>query len=344
MPKMQLSPPPRSSGDKLPEDSDSLWGPPGEETKAVVAKLLKKKPTSRRYAVIIVHYHRLNETRELLDSIGRWEELPELILVADNSAPHYDWSFTDDATIPVTVLSFDDNPGYGLAINRAVKELPTDISQFLVVTHEVLLKPDCSGLLLDSLHKTSNAAVAAPMLCYKDQPDRIFSLGGVLSKSGRAKHVQMAKSVRQAPVGGPGHLSVDWADGSCLMMARDVFEALNGFDPRYFLYVEEIDYQFRARLAGAETVLNHDAHAFQTPSDYPLALKYRNHIALSKKMKPYLRRWRWEREIIRDIIRWLFRRTSQSPLELLKVFPAGGEIFAPRANGGAQKKPHGGTT
>ncbi|WP_027331169.1 glycosyltransferase [Marinimicrobium agarilyticum] len=40
---------------------------------------------------------------------------------------------------------------------------------------------------------------------------------------------------------------VDWASGACLAFRADTFEALGGFDERYFLYYEDVDICWRAR-------------------------------------------------------------------------------------------------
>ncbi|WP_347331362.1 glycosyltransferase family 2 protein [Marinimicrobium locisalis] len=47
---------------------------------------------------------------------------------------------------------------------------------------------------------------------------------------------------------------VDWASGACLAFRADTFEALKGFDERYFLYYEDVDICWRARhLLGLKT-------------------------------------------------------------------------------------------
>ena len=43
---------------------------------------------------------------------------------------------------------------------------------------------------------------------------------------------------------------VDWVKGSLLMMRRDVFEELKGFDERIFMYTEDMELCYRASLAG----------------------------------------------------------------------------------------------
>ena len=58
----------------------------------------------------------------------------------------------------------------------------------------------------------------------------------------------------------------DWLAGMFLFMRSDTFEQLGGFDERYFLYFEDVDFCTRARLAGFQLLLEsalkvqHDAH------------------------------------------------------------------------------------
>ncbi len=42
----------------------------------------------------------------------------------------------------------------------------------------------------------------------------------------------------------------DWLSGAFLLVRRDVFDALGGFDPAYFLYYEDVDLFRRARTLG----------------------------------------------------------------------------------------------
>ncbi len=61
------------------------------------------------------------------------------------------------------------------------------------------------------------------------------------------------------------HLSgreVDQVIGAFFLVRRDVFEALGGFDERFFVYFEELDFSLRARRAGWRTWFLGEATAF----------------------------------------------------------------------------------
>jgi GT2 family glycosyltransferase len=52
---------------------------------------------------------------------------------------------------------------------------------------------------------------------------------------------------------------VDFVCGAALMVRRELFERLEGFDPRFFLYLEDADLSLRAQRIGFATVFDADA-------------------------------------------------------------------------------------
>jgi GT2 family glycosyltransferase len=57
----------------------------------------------------------------------------------------------------------------------------------------------------------------------------------------------------------PQTLDTSWASGACLLIRRKIFETIGGFDPNFFLYMEDVDFSWRARSAGFSVKLSPNA-------------------------------------------------------------------------------------
>lgn len=62
-----------------------------------------------------------------------------------------------------------------------------------------------------------------------------------------------------------------WSSGAAFVIRRDVFEQINGFDERFFMYAEDVDLSWRVRMAGyrlryvPKAVINH--YCYQTAGE-----------------------------------------------------------------------------
>jgi GT2 family glycosyltransferase len=83
---------------------------------------------------------------------------------------------------------------------------------------------------------------------------------------------------------------VDHVIGAFYLVRRDVFAHLGGFDERFFVYLEDIDFSLRARVAGRHSLYLASARAFhkgggtseRVPADR-LAYAIRSRLAYARK-------------------------------------------------------------
>lgn len=73
---------------------------------------------------------------------------------------------------------------------------------------------------------------------------------------------------------------VDWVSGACIMTKKTLYQKLKGFDEGIFMYMEEVDMLYRARLKGWNTGFYPDARIIHIGSassgkTYPILQVYR---------------------------------------------------------------------
>lgn len=168
------------------------------------------------------------------------------LLVVDNDSRDDTVDVVRRIAPTATLLHHDRNLGFGAAGNRAAARAS---GEWIVFSNADLEVPEGG---LDALPEVLAAAaddvavVGPAVLCPHGVRDwscgRFPNLGSLLARLFRTPVV---KSDRPHPV--------DWVTGACLMVRREVFADLGGFDERFFLYYEDVDLALRCRAAGHRT-------------------------------------------------------------------------------------------
>ncbi len=90
---------------------------------------------------------------------------------------------------------------------------------------------------------------------------------------------------------------VDWISGACIMTKKNHFAKLKGFDEGIFMYMEEIDLLYRARMQGMnvyfypEAQFIHLGSASSGGKTYPILQVYRGFLYLYRKHRSKLHRF-----------------------------------------------------
>ncbi len=207
---------------------------------------------ARHMAVVIVTYNSAADIGRCIDTVAK--QAPAEIVVVDNN------SSDDSADIArnhgAKVLEQRENSGFAAAVNAGVEQTSAPI--LFVVNPDCVVMPGALAGLQDLLEGNPQLGVVGPRI---ENPD------GTLQPSCR-KFPDLATSVAHGFVGlvwrdNPLSVrytmrdwdhstprSVDWVSGAAMAMRRDAFDAVDGFDPGYFMYVEDVDFCWRVRQQG----------------------------------------------------------------------------------------------
>lgn len=176
---------------------------------------------------------------------------------------------------PVEVVDPGGNLGYGQAANLGARRalalgLGERVDGFVVVNPDLVLGSGALGRLAQVLAEEPDVGIVGPALCGPDgaryPTGRRFP--GMLEGAGHAllgwvvPDNRFTRRYRMEADGPPsGRRRVDWVSGACLVVRRETWESLGGFDPGYFLYAEDVDLAWRAHRAGWAVVLEPGSEA-----------------------------------------------------------------------------------
>ncbi|RDJ21548.1 glycosyltransferase [Bosea caraganae] len=147
-----------------------------------------------------------------------------------------------------TVVANARNEGYGRANNIGVAASATPF--VLIVNPDLVVEPGAVAALLAAAELYPDAGMLAPRVV--EPSGRVFvQPRSLLSPA----YLNQAK----AAVIPEGDACLPFLSGACLLVRRELFLALGGFDPAIFLFYEDDDLCRRMRDAGHALVHVHDA-------------------------------------------------------------------------------------
>src|SRR3989344_4116278 len=199
-------------------------------------------------SVIIVAYNSENFIERCIRSVLKYEPNCELIVFDNNSS---------DKTIDrvkllesrVKIIESDVNLGFARANNNAVKMATGNFLFFLNPDTELTMP--VVNKLIEFYEITPNVGLIAP---------KLEMVNGKIQTSVR-KLPTVFGAFKEFILGMKGEYSeyvpgmedpteVEMVYGAAILIKKDLFEKLGGFDGRYFLYYEDIDLCRRVRQLG----------------------------------------------------------------------------------------------
>jgi GT2 family glycosyltransferase len=194
-------------------------------------------------AVVVVTHNSAAHLRELIDgALGQLRDGDELVIV-DNLSTDSTATIARAAGDRVRVIESGRNDGFGAGCHIGARATATPLLLFL--NPDCVPEPGCIEALRDAaVEQPAWSAWQAAVLL----PDSSINTdGGVVHYIGIGWAGDCGAPLSALP---PGPVEVGFPSGAALTIRRAVWDELGGFDPSYFLYVEDLDLGLRLWLAG----------------------------------------------------------------------------------------------
>jgi GT2 family glycosyltransferase len=236
-------------------------------------------------SVIIITYNGRHYLQDCLGALCPEIDDAAEIIVIDNNSSDGSPQYIRDFYPAVRLVVNPENRGFAAANNQGAALAAGDVLLFL--NQDTRVYPGWLNALSAELARDDAVGLATSCLLLMDRPRCIHLCGqdlhytGLVSGRGYGQEVQNFAAPAE----------VNAVSGGSFAIRRDLWQALGGFDETFFMYYEETDLSWRARLAGFRSVYvpgSRLLHDYQpaSPGRSRLYHTFRNrHILLLKNWR-----------------------------------------------------------
>jgi len=254
-----------------------------------------------RLSAIVVNFRRPELLRECLRSLAtaleRVEGATELVVVDNGSADG-----SNDlvrAEFPgATLVALERNRGFGGGVNAGLERSSGEF--VLLLNNDATVEPEAIAELLGVAETAADVGSVAAQMRFADRPETINSAGIGIDRLGVAYHRLLGaptSASEREPV------EVFGASGGAALWRRSALESVGCFYEPFFVYLEDVDVAWRARMRGWRALYA------------PGAIVYHHHSATAVHASDFKYRW-----VGRNRLRLLARNADRR--QLLRHAPA----------------------
>ncbi|MEI6673577.1 MAG: glycosyltransferase family 2 protein [Verrucomicrobiota bacterium] len=203
-------------------------------------------------SILIVNWNSQSYLRQCLGSIRRTCAglAPQVVVVDggsyDGCAEMLALEFPE-----VVFVQSPENIGFGRANNVGFVKATGEA--LLLLNPDTEVQPGAVECLLDKLSQLPEAGMVGARLLNADaslQLTSVHHLPTAWNAAVDSEWVRRRWWRRKGPTPDATAQEVEAVSGACMMLRAETFRGLSGFDPRYFMYAEDMDLCFKIRRAG----------------------------------------------------------------------------------------------
>lgn len=203
-------------------------------------------------SILIVNWNSKDYLRECLESIRRTSDgLSPQVVVVDGGSYDGCAEMLAHEFPEVEFVQSPENIGFGRANNLGFGRVTGDA--LLLLNPDTELRPGALAVLLQNLYQLPEAGMIGARLLNSDDSLQLTSVHPLPTAWNVALDSDWGRR-RWWRIKGPAPsarpIQVEAVSGACMMLRAETFYRLGGFDPRYFMYAEDMDLCFKIQHAG----------------------------------------------------------------------------------------------
>lgn len=224
--------------------------------------------------IIIVNYNGKELLEKSLPSIVKYTNAD--ICVVDNNSTDDSLSFLKNNYPSIKLIESEENLGYGNAHNLALETHP-NYNYYVFMNNDITVTPNWLEEMIKVFNTKEGVGAVGPKILLSEKKDEKY----LINSAGMDinKHL-MAYDRYEGEYDDEKYNTVEKVDGICgavMLLSKEVIEKVKGFNPKMFLYYEDVDLSLRIRDLGYDIYYCGNS------------VVYHNHMASTKDMGSFKR-------------------------------------------------------
>lgn len=186
------------------------------------------------------------------------------IFVIDNNSPDLSADMVKEEFPDVILIANKENLGFAPANNQALAFAKGD--NILLLNPDTVVLDGAIDKMLDYLANNKCDLITCKLLntdrTLQKSVNNFYSFWETLLEnrffSGLSQKFNFKKGYFKSTWDHNSTIEIDWARGAVLMFKKIVMDKIGILDERYYIYGEEIDFYYRAKLNGYKALFVHD--------------------------------------------------------------------------------------
>ena len=149
----------------------------------------------------------------------------------------------------VEVIRLDENYGYSKGYNLGIEKISKNDEYIVLLNYDTVVSSNFISSLLNQIKINGKKYIYGVKILYKNNKNLIWYAGGEVDLSkGIISHIGLREDAENYNV----LKKTDYVTGCCLVIHKENYQKLNGFDTIFFMYNEDVDFCIRAKDIGLE--------------------------------------------------------------------------------------------
>jgi GT2 family glycosyltransferase len=211
--------------------------------------------------IVVLNWNRPQDTVQCVSSLRQLDYPAYRMLVVDNGST--DESVEVFRKLPdVDLLVNDQNLGFAAGNNRGIEyALERGADYVLLLNNDTTVSPSLLAVLVEVAETDRRIGIVGPIIYYLDRPADVWFAGMRFRYGLYVARLGLHLRSPLAPIE-----DVDFISGCGMFVRRETWQCVGLFDPRFFMYYEDLDLCIRARRAGYRVVCATQGHMWHALS------------------------------------------------------------------------------